>query len=221
MRQQPPKFNEDLLSGWNCKEKATKQKPHTTNKQETPKTQTKQHTKLRADPMFLVVCKSTPWKYSSVIKYRIIVCINGAFPAWVYKTKAVSLWFYPLIACSPIACYPGSIVYTCLSANCCCQREQKHRYSVHHRYSACASAEEIVSYRTAVLKGLYTGPAVPTHVLLTTPHLKSWQECDLCGGSSQVQSPNSMLILARQLPCKQHHAQNSWVQNTACMFESH
>lgn len=56
---------------------------------------------------------------------------------------------------------------------------------------------------------LSTSLAVPTHALLTTPHLKPWQECDLGWGSSQVQSPNSLLVLARQLPCKQHHAQSS------------
>lgn len=56
---------------------------------------------------------------------------------------------------------------------------------------------------------LTTGLEVPTHSLVPTPHLESWQKCDLCWGSSQVQGPNSVLVLARQLPCKQQHAQNT------------
>lgn len=63
--------------------------------------------------------------------------------------------------------------------------------------------------RVQQCSGLSTSLAVPTHALLTTPHLKPWQECDLGWGSSQVQNPNSLLVLARQLPCKQHRAQNS------------
>lgn len=76
-------------------------------------------------------------------------------------------------------------------------------------------------HRAQQCPGLPTGLEVLTHSLVTTPHLEPRQKCDLCWGSSQVQGPNCVLVLARQLPCKQHHAQNTAKWQNAKMWILH
>lgn len=140
----------------------------------------------------------------------------GIFQPKSRKQRLILFGFTHLLAFFFPPSYPGFFVCKCLSANCWCQREGC--ADVHYIRDVLLVPELTKwEHRAQLCPCLPTGIVVSTRMLTATPHLKLWQKCDLGWGSSQVQGPSSVLVMARQLPCKPHHVQNSLTWQNAIM----